>query len=112
MTVRDATLGSPTLQVPINFTGSGDQILVGGTPGFKISVEQFFFIVSAAVTLIYKSGTSALSGPMPFLANGAQVQDFIQLPLTCNDGDPFIINASASVTLGGTLWYYKAPSVR
>jgi hypothetical protein len=112
MTVHDATLGSPVLQVPINFTGSGDQIIVGGAAGYKVSVVQFFFIVSAAVTLIYKSGVTALTGPMPFLANGAQVQDFIQLPLTCIDADPFIINASTSVTLGGTLWYYKAPSVK
>jgi hypothetical protein len=112
MVVHDSTLGSPVLQIPLNFTWSGDQIIVGGTAGFKISVNQFFFVVSGAVTLTYKSGVNPLTGPMAFLANGAQVQDFIQLPLTCNDGDPFIINASGSVTLGGTMWYYKAPSIR
>jgi hypothetical protein len=85
---------------------------VPGVSGYKIGILQFFFIISGAATLIYKSGTTALTGNLPFLANGAQVQDFIQLPLTCNDGDPFIINASVSVTLGGTLWYYKAPSVK
>jgi hypothetical protein len=66
-------------QVPINFTGSGDQVLVSGTAGSRIAVLQFFFIVSASVTLTYKSGATALSGPLAFLANGAQVQDFIQL---------------------------------
>jgi hypothetical protein len=110
--INDATLGSPVIQTPISFTGSGDQILVLGTTGYKIGILQFFFIVSGAVSLIYKSGTTALTGSLPFLANGAQVQDFIQLPLQCNDGDPFIINAGTSVTLGGTLWYYNAPSTR
>ena len=98
-------------QVPINFTGSGDQVLVAGTVGSRIAVLQFFFIVSASVTLTYKSGATALSGPLAFLANGAQVQDFIQLPLICGDGDDFIVNASTAVTLGGTLWWAVAPSV-
>ena len=100
-------------QTPINFTGAGDQTVVTGQVGTRIAVLQFFFVLSAAVTLTYKSGLSTmLSGPMPFLANGAQVQDFIQLPLMCNDGDNFVINAAASVTLGGTLWFARAPSVR
>jgi len=99
-------------QVPLNFTGSGDQVVVTGAVGTRIAVMQFFFIVSTAVTLTFKSGSTALTGPLAFLANGAQVQDFIQLPLMCNDGDNFVINAAASVTLGGTLWFARAPSVR
>jgi len=110
--ISDSTLGSPVTQVPITFTGAGDQILVPGIAGFKIGILQFFFVVSGAVTLTYKSGIAALTGALPFLANGAQVQDFIQLPLQCNDGDPFIINAGSSVTLGGTLWYYRASNIR
>jgi len=110
--ISDPTLGSPTIQTPISFTGTGDQILVPGIAGFKIGILQFFFVVSGAVTLIYKSGSAVLTGALPFLANGAQVQDFVQLPLQCNIGDPFIINASSSVTLGGTLWYYRASNVR
>jgi hypothetical protein len=110
--ISDSTLGSPVIQSPISFTGTGDQIIIAGSSGYKIGVLQFFFITSAAVTLTYKSGISALTGVLPFLANGAQVQDFIQLPLQCFAGDPFIINAGGAVTLGGTIWYYKAPAVR
>lgn len=112
MTVFDATLGSPVVQIPLSFTGAGDHIIVPGTAGYKVAVFQFFFIVSGIVTLTYKSGSTALTGPLAFVANGAQVQDFIQLPLSCADGDPFIINAGANVTLGGTLWYAKPPSLR
>ena len=100
-------------QIPINFTWSGDQVFVAGQTGSKVAVLQFFFVVSAAVTLTYKSGASSfVSGPLAFLANGAQVQDFIQLPIMCNDGDGFVVNASTTVTLGGTLWFARAPSIR
>ena len=99
-------------QVPINFTGAGDQVVVTGAAGTRVAVLQFFFIVSAAVVLTLKSGSTALTGPLSFLANGAQVQDFIQLPILCNDGDNFVINASSPVTLGGVLWFARAPSVK
>jgi hypothetical protein len=99
-------------QVPLNFTGSGDQVVVTGQVGTRIAVIQFFFIVSAATVLTFKSGSTALTGPLSFLANGAQVQDFIQLPILCNDGDNFVINAANPVTLGGILWFARAPSVR
>jgi hypothetical protein len=112
MSYRYDILGTPTQQTPINFTGSGDQTLVAAMPGYKLAILQFFFVVSAPVTLIYKSGTTAMSGPMAFLANGAQVQDFIELPLLCSDNDPFVLNASTSVTLGGIIWWSAAPSIR
>jgi hypothetical protein len=45
---------------------------------------------------------------MDYSSVGAQVQDFIQLPYTCNIGDPFIINSSNAVQVGGTIWYIQA----
>ena len=110
--IVDTTLGTPVQMIPISFTGSGDQVVVPAISGYKLAILQFFFVISAPSTLIYKSGASPVTGPMPFLANGAQVQDFIQLPISCNDGDPFVINSSASVTLGGTIWWAGAPSIR
>ena len=112
MVAFDATYGSPIQQAPINFTGSGDQIVVGGIANQVIRVLQFFFILNSASTLIYKSGSTALTGPLNFIASGAQVQDFIQCPLNClNPGDPFIINSSNNTTLGGTIWYVQSPAV-
>jgi hypothetical protein len=113
MGIRDDIIATPILQIPISFTGVGDQVIAAGTVGYKIAVLQFFFVVSAAVTLVFKSGASSLiSGPMPFLASGAYFQDFIELPMSCADGDAFVVNTSTTVTLGGTLWYARAPSVR
>ena len=91
---------------------AGDQTVVPAMPGYRLAIHQFFFVVSATTTQIYKSGATALTGPLSFLANGAQVQDYINLHLLCNDGDPFVINSSSAVTLGGTIWYAGAPSIR
>lgn len=105
MTTFDSTIGASVTQVPINFSGAGDNILVAGIAGKRIKVLQFFFVLAAATNLTYKSGSTVLSGALDFGSNAAQVQDFIQLPLTCNVGDPFILNSSAAVAVGGTIWY-------
>jgi hypothetical protein len=110
--IVDTSYGTPQFQTPISFTGSGDQIVIPAMPGYRIAVLQFFFILSAASVLTYKSGATALTGPLSFLANGAQVQDFTRLPIQCvADGDPFVINSSTPVTLGGTIWWAGATSV-
>ena len=108
MTTFDATVGASVTQAPINFSGAGDNIIIGGVAGQRIKVLQFFFVLAAATNLTYKSGSTSLSGPLDFSSIGAQVQDFIQLPMTCLIGDPFIINSTNAVQFGGTIWYIQA----
>lgn len=105
MTTFDATIGASVSQIPINFSASGDSIIVSGVAGKRIKVLQYFMVIAAATNLTFKSSQTTLSGPLDFGSNAADVQDFIQLPLTCNPGDPFIINSSNAVQVGGTLWY-------
>lgn len=107
MTTFDATVGASVVQAPINFSASGDNIVIAGVLGKRIKVLQFFLVLAAATNLTYKSGASPISGPLDFGSNAAQVQDFIQLPLTCNLGDPFILNSSNAVVVGGTIWYVQ-----
>ena len=106
MTIGDATIGPKASQIAINISGVGDNVVIAGVPNKLIKVLQFFFVTAAATIITYKSNGIALSGPMSFTANMSQVQDFIQLPLTCiNPGDSFIINLSAAAQLGGMIWY-------
>lgn len=79
--------------------------MVTGVLGQRIKVLQFFLVIAAGTNLTYKSGTTALTGGMDYSANAAHVQDFIQLPLTCNPGDSFIVNSTNAVQIGGTIWY-------
>lgn len=107
MTTWDSTIGAFVTEVPIDFASSGDNIIVGGIARQRIKVLQFFYVIAAATNLIFKSGSTPKTGSMNFGTNAAQVEDFIQLPMTCNPGDPFIINSSIAVQIGGTLWYVQ-----
>ena len=103
--IVDATLGALVRQAPINFNTSGDNVVVLGVIGQIIRVLQFFYVCGAATNITFKSNATALSGPLIFSTNGAQVQDYMQLPLNCNVGDSFIMNSSNAVQVGGTIWY-------
>jgi hypothetical protein len=105
MTTVDSTIGAQVLQAPISFSAPGDNIVVAGITGKSIKVLQLFLVLAGATNLTYKSGSTPLSGLLTFGANAAQVQDYIQLPLTCNVGDNFIMNLSAGVVVGGAIWY-------
>lgn len=98
-------IGASVIQSPINFSGAGDNVVIAGALGQTIKVLQFFFVIAAATNLTFKSGTTPLTGLMDYSSVGAQVQDFIQLQLTCNRSDSFIINSLNAVQIGGTIWY-------
>lgn len=105
MTTWDATVAANVQQAAVSFSGSGDNTVVVGLPNKQIKILQFFLVFAGATNITYKSGVTTISGPMDFSANAAQVQDYMQLPLTCNVGDNFVINSSAAVQVGGTIWY-------
>lgn len=99
-------LGAQIVQAPINFSASGNNTVVIGVAGKIIKVARIFFVLSAATNLTFNSGSTALTGPMDFAANGAIVLDFDKVPLTCkNTLDSFIMNSSNAVQVGGTIWY-------
>ena len=106
MTTWDPTLGASIKQASVDFTAAGDNTVVSGLLGQRIKVLQFCLVISAATNLTYKSGSGTnVSGVLQFTAAGAHVQDFIQLPITLNSGDSFVVNNSAGVQIGGTIWY-------
>ncbi len=105
MTTWDDSLGASVQQAVVDFTIAGDNTIVSGVLGQKIKILQFFIVISAATSLIYKSGSTALTGVMDYTGAGAHVQDFIQLPITLNSGDSFVINNSNGVQVGGMIWY-------
>lgn len=107
MTTVDATLGASVTQAVVNFSASGNNIVIPGIAGKRIKVLQYFFVIAAATNLTFQSASTPLSGPLDFGSNAADVQDFIQLPLTCLPGDAFIINSSSAVQVGGTIWYIQ-----
>lgn len=107
--IIDSTLGPDVQQAAINFSASGNNTVITGSPNTKIKVLQMFFGVGAADTIQFYSGSTAISGPITFAAAGSFFMDYIQLPLqTVNDGDSFIINSGTAVAVGGTVWYIQS----
>lgn len=106
MSTWDDTLGGNVIQAPVGFTGSGDNTIVFGVAGKLIKVVGLFFIVSDSVNLKFKSGATPLTGLLSMFPGGSFYRDLQHLPLNCiSQGDSFVINADASITLGGTIWY-------
>lgn len=104
--IYDVTLGAQVLQAPVNFNSSGDNTVIPGVMGQTVRVLQFFLAIADVTNITYKSGSSALSGPLTFTSAGAHVLDYGQLPLNClNAGDSFVINSSNAVQVSGTIWY-------
>lgn len=103
--IVDLTIGASVQQAEISFAASGDNIIVGGLTSKSIKVLQFFLVMAGATNLTLKSGTTALSGALTFLTDGTFVLDYIQLPITCNAADNFVINSSQAVQVSGMVWY-------
>jgi hypothetical protein len=95
-------------QAVINFSGSGDNIIATGTAGKITRILEIFFVIGGTTVLTFKSGATPISGGMSFNTSGAMFMDYIHMSLDClNAGDNFIINSTAAVQIGGTIWYVQ-----
>ena len=106
--IVDSTLGAKVFQDVISFAASGNNTIIAGIVGKRIKVLQIMFTIASAGNLIFKSGSTALSGTFTFPASGSMVLDYIQLPLNCLPDASFIINASTAQIVGGTIWYIQS----
>lgn len=96
------------LQAPINVSASGDNVILANTvPDRVFSVYRIFFVLgSTAANVTFKSGATALSGPMPMLGSGTFMLDFTEEHWYATaPGEDFIINLSAATALAGTVYY-------
>lgn len=98
----------PTIQdvlttLPVNFSASGDNVLVAGVIGKVIKVWRMFVVADDVTTLIFKDGSSPLSGPL---------SGKLRIVLDLNDkpwyqtspGNDFVVHQSSGIQVGGTLW--------
>ncbi len=95
------------LQVPINFSTSGDNTIIAGVQDDVIRIWKIFFTVSGATQITYDN----VSGPLSFTANGAMVLDFDTKPWVTTDiGGSFQLRSSNPVQVSGIV-YYTPPGV-
>lgn len=99
---------------PINFSATGDNVIVAGVPDQRVKVYSLFFVVSADTMVTIKDGAGiVLAGPMAMKANGSVVLDYREeagepIPwFTTSPGNAFIINQSGVAQVGGKLDYIQ-----
>ena len=95
----------------IETSASGDTEIVPAAAGKKIVVHSYAVVVTTAVTVRWKSGSTNKSGAMPFASNGG-----ISVPGGASDrcfateiGEALNINLGTAVAVAGHVAYSLEP---
>jgi len=95
----------------INFSASGDNVVVPAVAGKQIKVYRLKLLCASATALSFKDGVggTVLEGPMPFSANQGMIEDYTSIDMppwyTTSPGNALVINSSNAVQIGGALDY-------
>ncbi len=91
----------------VNVSASGDSELATAVTGKKVTVLGILLVAAEAVTVSFKSGTTAITGPMPLAAGGGFARDAAPggFVFQTSAGEALKINLSAAVGVGGCLTY-------
>lgn len=93
----------------INFSASGNNIVIPGVAGQGIWVYKYFLVVEAATSLTFYDGATALTGAVPLAANEAMVFTFDTRPWFETDlGNDFVINSTNAVQVSGRIYYIQS----
>ncbi len=93
-------------QAVLNFASNGDNTAIAAVTGTIINVWKIVFTTAAAVNVIFKDGSTALSGALIFGGNGSMVLYYDGSPhYVVSPGNAFIINLSGPVGIAGTVYY-------
>ena len=92
----------------IDVASAGDNTIVAAVAGKKIRVLQYALVVGAATTVIWKSGSTAISGDMSFDANSGISSPFSPVGLfETAAGEALVLNLSAANPVSGHLVYVE-----
>ena len=111
MSARASPVYQPvTNQSAINFSTSGDNIILSSFPGRQIKVYRLKLICAGATSITVKDGVGiVLDGPLAFGAGGGMVLDWTSLDMPpwyeTSIGNALVINSSLAVQVGGSLDY-------
>ncbi len=91
---------------PINFSSSGDNIVVFGVTGKSVLMFRGMGTVSADTVLTFKDGSTSLTGPMTLYAGGSFTYDFSGIPwFQTSLGNNLVINSTNPVQISGVIYY-------
>ena len=127
------TVQNAALVVPIIFSNTAKPFFVWGPTGLSLTpvvvnndaggniaapaangnlvtrIWKMFLVFGGITNITMQNGNTALSGPMPFAANGTFVLDLDKKPwFTTSAGSAFNINSSAAEQVSGTVYYTQS----
>lgn len=101
-------------RIKIDAASSGDNTIVTVVAGTRIIVTSVVLVAAAAVSVKWKSGSTDLSGAMPFAANGGYAlsgnREDPVLSTAVQDED-LILNLSGAVQVSGHINYIVIEAV-
>ena len=103
----DATYLSSPLRVAIDESTSGDNTVVAGESGYTLVVYSIFVMATDTCALIWKSGSTALTGAHQLAATGGYHIESVSGILETADGEDLVLNLSANTQVGGVITYGK-----
>ena len=104
----DLGSGRGYLQAKIDTASSGAVTIVAAQAGKKIIMTKAVLISGGTTNIKWQSGSTDLTGAMPFVANLGMV-DESTMPengLRTNPGEALNLNNSATVQVSGYIKYY------
>jgi hypothetical protein len=99
----------PVLEKKIDEASGGDHIIIAGLPGQTIRVFRIFIVLGSDTDVTFKDGATALTGPLPMLANGSITLDFTELHwFLTSPGNDFVINTTPNASFAGRVYYTQS----
>ena len=99
-----------SLKAEINISSSGDNTIITAPPaGSYLAIDFISLLPTIAVTVQFKSGTTAYGGPLPLDAKQAltweNATENEHGVLTMGVNNAFVINLDSAVQVGGIIRY-------
>lgn len=101
------------LTVKVDVNTAGDNTLITGLPNKKIRVLAYAITSASQNFVVWKSGSTAISGQLHMAAGGNVVIHMGDLwpsgglpALECAIGENLVINLDKSFVIGGHITYY------
>lgn len=91
----------------INTASPGDNTIVAAATGLKTKVLTYTFTVGAAVTVTWKSASTAISGPMAFEAGISSAPSGEVPHFETIAGEALVLNLGSAVQVSGHISYYQ-----
>src|SRR3990167_1931278 len=96
----------------ISFATSGAQTIATSVAAASIRVLQWNVVCASTTSLQWRSGTSALTGLMPFAANGGISVPFSPVGLfQATSGSSLVLFNESASSVGGSIVYLRSTSI-